>query len=496
MGATDLSAVDIERGLRNVTWFSLMAHVMGTLVGGVFLIKIALIYDASLFVIGLLASLPSLANLAQIPATYLVERTRNRKRIAIVSYIGVRIAVLTFVVIPFVIPTSASAIALTVLLVAVFVRGLCDGAAGTAWNSWLRDLVPEDQMGSFFAGRMKQNQLVSMALSLGAALFISEWLKRNPANEIEGYGMLFFAGLVVGTAGLYFLIGTPEPKMPAVEMIPFRKLFFRPFQDRNFRHLMQFRGTWEFGVALAGPFFTVYLLQRLGYPMPIVIGLTVLSQLAHASFSEVWARIGDQFNNKAVLSVSVPIKLLAIGLWLFTALPDRHAFTLALLVIIHVLLGVANAGVGLATGNIGRRLAPRGTATPYLAAKNLVGAIAATLGPIAGGIIANTFAGQTLSITLNWTSPTGMFSIDTFYITGIDFAFIFAIVIGIYSLHRLSLVVEGDREDTRRSAVFSTLMAESRAPILSFTTIGGFGELYTLPFDVLRRRNGRKATAE
>jgi MFS family permease len=344
-------------------------------------------------------------------------------------------------------------------------------------------------MGAFFSARQKQNMLVSVALSLGAAIFVREWLQRNPANELQGYGVLFFAGLVVGMVGLGSLFRTPEPRMPAVEHVPFRRLFLRPFRDKNFRNLMQFMASWEFGIALAGPFFTVYLLQRLGYEMPTVIALTVLSQLAHAAFSEIWGRIGDQFSNKAVLGVSGPIKLLAVGLWLFTALPDRHRFTLALLVVIHVLLGIANAGVGLATGNIGRRLAPRGGATPYLAAKNLTGAVAATLGPLVGGIVANAFADHTLSITLNWAGPTSLFTVETFNVSGMDFAFVLTILIGIYAMHRLSLVVEGEEPRTDRSKVVSTLIAESRAPLLSFTTIGGFGDRYTMPFDGLRRRN-------
>lgn len=485
---------DAARGLTNVAWFSLMGHVMGTLIGGVFLIKVALIYDAPLVVIGLLASLPSLANLSQIPATYLVERLRTRKRIAGLSFAGSRLAVLLLVLVPFLLPLGRGPLALTLILVAVFLRGVFGSAAGTAWNSWLRDLVPEDRMGSFFAARQKENMIVSILLSLGAAAFLAYWLDRYPAMELQGYGILFLTGFVVGSLGLLFFTRTPEPRMPQVEHVEFKDLFLGPFRDRNFRHLMQFMATWEFGIALAGPFFTVYLLQRLGYEMPVVIGLTVLSQLAHAAFSEVWGRIGDRFSNKAVLGVSGPLKLLAVGLWLFTALPERHVFTFALLIVIHVCLGVANAGVGLATGNIGRRLAPRGAATPYLAAKNLTAALAATLGPIVGGTVANLFANRTLSVTVNWTSPTGAIQLDTFSITGIDFSFLLALLIGVYSMHRLSMVVEGERERGDRSAVVSTLIAESRQPLLTFTTVGGFGELYTLPLGAIRR--GRNGLAE
>jgi len=44
-------------------------------------------------------------------------------------------------------------------------------------------------------------------------------------------------------------------------------------------------------------------------------------------------------------------------------------------------MGVAMAGVTLASGNIGLKLAPKGEATVYLASSNLVNSIAAGIAP-------------------------------------------------------------------------------------------------------------------
>ncbi len=87
-------------------------------------------------------------------------------------------------------------------------------------------------------------------------------------------------------------------------------------------------------------------------------------------------------------------------------------------------MGIATAGVNLATSNIGLKLAPSGKATSYLASASLFAALAAGIAPLIGGITAEFFQG--------WA-----------------YFFLIAFVIGIYSLHRLSLVSEegevGDR---------------------------------------------------
>lgn len=488
-----LSEDDTRRGLRAVTWFGITTHAMATLVGGIFLTKVALSFGASLFAIGLLAALPSLAQLTKIPATYAIERYRVRKPVALLSFAGARLNVLVLAILPFAFSAESAALGLGLLLGTTFLRGAFAAAGGSAWESLLRDLVPQDRLGSFFSRRQKQNTLLAIPLSLGAAGFLAYWTGAFPSRELQAYSVLFLLGFLAGAASLYFLFRTPDPPLPPSQPTRLRALFAPPFADRNFRRLILFGAPWEFAMALAGPFFTVYILQRLGYGMSYVIGLTVLSQLSNAAFSQVWGALSDRFSNKAVLEVSGPLKLLAIGLWLLTALPERHRLTLPLLAVIHVLLGMAMSGVTLATANIGRKLAPRGRATSYLAAKSLVGSLSAAVAPIVGGSVANAFAGYRLSFAVDWTGPEQSMRLNALNLQGMDFAFVLAILIGLYSMHRLSFVVEEGEGD--RSVVVHSLVAEMKRPVLTFTTVGGFNRLVEFPYGAMTLRHRRDDSA-
>ena len=66
---------EIEKGLQAVVKDGLASQAMSTLTGGAFLVDFALLLGASNFFIGVLAAIPALTQLIQIPATFLVEKT-------------------------------------------------------------------------------------------------------------------------------------------------------------------------------------------------------------------------------------------------------------------------------------------------------------------------------------------------------------------------------------------------------------------------------------
>jgi MFS family permease len=489
-----LSEQQLRAGLRTALNQGLAGHAMGTLAGGVFLTKVVLDLGASLYVIGLLAAIPAFAQLASVGGTYLVETYRTRKPIALLGLGGVRVCILCIAGIPLLLAGRRD-VALSLVLTFVGLQGVFGAAGGSAWNSLLRDLVPQEQMGAFFSRRQRLSLLLGVPLSLLAAAFVNRWPARFPEAELAGYSILFVAGCGAGLVGLYYLWRTPEPPMPPPEpRTDFLALLARPFRDRNFRRLIAFLGSWHLAISLSAPFFTVYLLERLGYPMAWVVGLGVLSQLSNAAFAPIWGRLSDAYSNKAVLGVGGPLVLAGTALWLFTGNPAPHGLTLVVLVAVHALLGISMSGVTLATGNIGMKLAPRGRGTAYLTAIGLVGSLTAGVGPLLGGAIAGAFASHRLLLTLSWEAPAGGFSIPAIYLQGIDFAFLMAILVGVYSLHRLSLVEEDGRGAPPEVA--DHLLAEVRRPFLSFTTVGGFAHFVALsiPHALPRRRRRRSGS--
>lgn len=78
-----LTEEEIKSGLKNVIRDGLTTQAMGTLTGGVFLVAFVLELGASNLVIGILAAIPPLAQLIQIPSIYLIEKYGSRRAICI-----------------------------------------------------------------------------------------------------------------------------------------------------------------------------------------------------------------------------------------------------------------------------------------------------------------------------------------------------------------------------------------------------------------------------
>lgn len=477
-----LTEAEVQPGLRAVIRDGLASQVMVTFTGGVFLVAYALKLGASNVTIGLLAAIPPLAQLMQIPSIFLVERVRKRRLISVFGSASSRIFWLVIALTPlfFLVDTG-----LTILIGALFFQSAFAAVSNSSWNSWMRDLVPQDRLGSFYSKRMSLAIGVSIPLGLAAGLYIDYWKRLFPNYEIYGYSALFFLGFLAGILGVYFISTIPEPQMTAVkEKVHFFRMILQPFRDANFKSLIMFLGSWNFAVNLAAPFFTVYMLKRLQMDMSFIIALMLLSQIMNLAFLRIWGKFTDRFSNKSVLGVSGPLFIACILAWTFTTLPEKYILTIPLLVAIHVFMGISTAGVTLASGNIGLKLAPKGQATAFLAANSVVNSLAAGIAPILGGKFADFFAGHELSWTLKWTSPTRELTLPTLNLQQWDFFFFFAFLIGLYSIHRLAMVREvGEVEE---KIVVHELISEVRRRMIDLSTVGGLRQMVNFPFLVAK----------
>jgi len=292
-------------------------------------------------------------------------------------------------------------------------------------------------------------------------------------------------GFAAGALGVYFLARTPEKRMPIPEERPgILKLLAQPFRDENFRKLIAFMCSWNFAVNLAGPFFMVYMLKRLGLSMSFIIGLSIVSQVMNFAFLKIWGRFTDRFSNKSVLAICGPLFILSILGWTFTTMPEKYFLTIPLLVVIHIVMGLSSAGVSLASGNIGLKLAPQGQATAYLATNTIMNSIAAGIAPILGGKFADFFAGRELAWTLKYTSPSGEFSLPTLNLQQWDFFFALAFLIGLYSLHRLAMIKEAG--EVEEKVVMNELFAEVSGQVRTLSSVEGLRQMVSFPFSIVR----------
>ncbi len=454
-------------------------QIMETLAVGAFLTALAVQLGAPNWMIGALAAIPHIAQTAQLPALLTVERARQRKPIYLASGTVARPMLL---VIALAAVTLPPAIAMWVILIAFLIRYLAGAFLSCSWNSWMRDLVPDAEMGRLFSHRQQKMIGVGIVCSILAAAFVDGW-KALLDQPIEwAYAVVYVLAFIGGAYSVLCARKIHEPPMAPAQTKLLANIT-EPFNHVNYRKLIAFLGSWNFAVNLAAPFFTVFLLRRLEYDLVLVMILATTSQIAAFLTVRYWGAIADRFSNKAVLRTCCPIFILAIFAWTFLTLPTPHALTLPLLFVIHFAMGLSTAGVNLATGNIALKLAPVGNSTSYLAGSSMVNAIAAGIAALMGGITVDLLASWELGVTLHWQGSGNVGEIAAMHFSHWDFFFALSAVIGLYAMHRLSLVAE--QGEVAEPRVREILTDSARQGLRNLSTIAGLRAASSFPMDQL-----------
>jgi MFS family permease len=183
-----------------------------------------------------------------------------------------------------------------------------------------------------------------------------------------------------------------------------------------------------------------------------------------------------------------PVYILSIvGMIGASQITDR-SLVMAWLIVLHLIMGAAVAGVTLTSTNIALKLSPRGSATAYVAANATVTAVAAGLAPIGGGLLADFFANRKLELLLRWSSPRDVLSLPL-VLTNWDFYFLLAGLLGLYAIHRLSLVSERGEIEPRE--LMTEMLNETRRSIRNISSVAGLRGATAVPASLLRDARAR-----
>jgi len=432
-----LSEAEIQDGLKKVIWDGLTAEAMTALTSGTFLVALALLLGANNFEIGILASLPLATNVLQLLSVWLVSKYHNRRAVAVICAYLARIP-LIIVGLGIFVFNEFSLVFLAAMLSMHYIFG---SIAGPSWNSWMKDMIPEQMLGTYFSRRGRYTQILNVVLSIVIALILDLVKARAPENELKVYACFFGAAGVVGLIGGYILSKVAEP-YPHVSENNIVQLFKLPLRNQNFRRLLVFNSFWSFALNIANPFLSVFMLTALKLPLSYIIMLNVISQIAGILTINIWGKFSDRYSNKSIISLAAPIYIVVLIGWCYVGVINQLAVNLAFLAVIHIAMGVANAGINLSITNIGLKLAPKRDAIVFLSVKNIVVAISSSLGPLAGGALAAFFLNKTLSININWATDKLSSNYHLLSLQQWSFLFIIAAFLALVSLNLLMKVKE------------------------------------------------------
>lgn len=372
---TSASDRPLRRSLRASVWEGLLAEVFNACAGPAILVGWALHLGCSPVQTALIAAIPQLAHVAQVPAAW-ASVLAGRRRVALVTIALSRQAYLPLAVLPLVSPSPGAARA--VLVAAAAASAVLSMAGNVAWTAWMGDLVPARIRGRYFARRTAVCVLGGMVAPLAAGQLLDGMGGRAAPLALS---LLALVSSIVGAATAALLARQHEPPH-APGPRPSLACALLPLRDPRARSVLAYQLAWNASVGLGGGFFTYHVLGNLKGGFVVLALHTAGGALARAASAPFFGRAIDRVGARPVLAAASFGSAALPLLWL-AASPG----VLWPLAVDAALGGVAWGAHGLASFAVPLAVAPRRERAFYVATLSTAAGVAFAVGTAAGGAL-------------------------------------------------------------------------------------------------------------
>lgn len=324
--------------------------------------------------------------LTQLLVPLLSARVRDKKRFVIgVGFVEISLRGLPLII-PLLVPAHYR---LPALVAMVCLSLFCGYTISPFYSTWIANAVPENIRARFSS----RQTIVSTIVAMVAGFAIGQFLDLFPGG---GFVWVFAAGTLFGFLGYSNLLRAPFPQQTAATDEQGTRLreLVQPFHDANFRRAVLFFGLWTFGIGLAGPLYSVFMLDRLQISYTEVSIFNALFMLTSIAGYRFWAGLIDRFGARPVLQILMTPAAFLPCLWAFNQPGAYHLVPVAL-----VLSGVLFSGVAVGINPLLYGLLPQGERrTMYLAAWSVTVNLMGAFGPLLGGLLVAQMAGLRFSV--------------------------------------------------------------------------------------------------
>ena len=394
--------VSVRTSLRASSIDGSLSTVFSNITGGVLLSSFLIDLGASPFEIGMVASLPMIANLLQPLGALLSNRSHSRLDYGIWTFLPSRLLWLILLICIILRETntdfssnfSKELIYLTLAL--VIISNILAAMGSASWMSWLAALVPAKLRGRYYSVRSIVSNVTGLLCLPIASFIIANW----QGGSISGYGLVLSIGILAGVVSLtcqHFMIDINPQKYQPTGQGDYQtehqqtNLFnnlIAPFQDRNLIIFLIYVALWGFAINLSTPFFNLYMLENLNVDITWVTLFNSLSSGANMLMLLVWGRLSDRLGNRPLLIfVGIAIAISPL-FWLLTGISQVQEQLWLYLIIFHLFLGGTWAAIDLGSNNIQIGIAPMEHHATFFAIVAAIAGISSALGATLGGALA------------------------------------------------------------------------------------------------------------
>jgi MFS family permease len=378
--SSDLNKKDYEKGRRLFIYEGSFAGGIFSLTSGAFLAGLASFMGASDEFNGIIGAIPVFAGVAQSFSSLVFEKLERRKFLVSIMCLMFRVLLGIMFFIPFVFKKSA-----TRLLALAAIYGIAYVLAAfitPAASNWIVSLTPDSIRGKYLA----KKDAYSLAFITILTIIFGKLLDIFKGENLESLGFGILGVIIVGLAliNFYFLSSIKEPKVTkASKEIKLKDVFIKPLIDKKFKLIIILFLIWNIALQIAGPFFSVYMVTGLELDYLYIMLMGVISSLVRVIVVPYWGRIADNKSWITCTKYSIAALALCHFLWMFVNSSTVWFFVPFL----HVLGGIAWAGLNIALFNIQFLYSPADGRTMYLGANAAIGGLLGFLSTILGSFI-------------------------------------------------------------------------------------------------------------
>jgi len=331
----------------------------------------------------LVAAIASLTAVLHLVSAYVTERLKRRKLLSLTCFAVGRLAVPAIALLPFITGEHDLRFRVFYLAVAMIVRTGLDALGSSAWLSWVADIVPDEDRGRFYSGRLVMTTTANMLVFLVAGWLMDYFGSGNQWAYVVIFGVAF----LIGELDLVIHARVSDRPMPRYEkkarLLP---MLAAPWRDTGFRSLMTFQMVNMFSVGLLGPFLLMYRVEELGMSNSWIVGVIVIHNVFNVLTYGIWRKVGERVGYRTVYIICR--MMIALGIVYYLFLPQgKPAIFLTVMALAQLWHGAAWAGSTLASSTLSMNLAPEKHRSMYFAQVTAVLALTTGLGTFVGRLV-------------------------------------------------------------------------------------------------------------
>ena len=383
-----------KTGLSKQTVFSLklmfvttaISTVFGNTINGVAKVNYLRSLNVTDFVYGLIMAIGPIGAAVQIFAAYIVEKTRKRKLVFMISGIMHRVAYLPFGLVPFFFPMTDETLLIWLAVLMIMVAALCAPFVNVTFLSYIAEVVPVRIRGGYFGVRTRIATVCVIAAGLATAYILDRF------TGFGGYALVFTTVAVLGIIDISLFALIPFPPMPEAETKPtLIKMLADVFKNRRYMNFIIFTSIAGLVTAMSAVFQMVYARGTLGLSnMAVTVAMQIVPNVCMIITLPMWGRALDRYGNRPVMLISAYMTCLNPFLWFFLS-PGPYAAIPIL--VVSTFGGLAMSGMTIGTLNISIGHAPEKNRSMFISLYLCVTTILAGLGgPISGWLLDNVMA--------------------------------------------------------------------------------------------------------